>query len=150
MNMPSPTTFLPDWITSRCTRDAATGCLNWKGAVQAGHPIGRPPGLRPSNVARAAYEALNGQFAKGVTVKAACRNERCCEPAHLVKLTRRETLLNGATIAAVNAGKTHCQRGHAYEGANLYIDTQGRRRCRACRSIDTRTFRARRAETVTA
>lgn len=31
------------------------------------------------------------------------------------------------------SGKTHCPSGHPYAGANLYVDTQGRRQCRTCR-----------------
>ncbi|MET8278291.1 HNH endonuclease signature motif containing protein [Micromonospora sp. NPDC005174] len=30
-------------------------------------------------------------------------------------------------------GKTHCPSGHPYAGANLYVDTHGRRQCRTCR-----------------
>jgi hypothetical protein len=28
--------------------------------------------------------------------------------------------------------KTHCPKGHPYEGVNLYVDPTGRRRCRTC------------------
>jgi CxxC motif-containing protein len=31
-----------------------------------------------------------------------------------------------------NVTKTHCPRGHPYEGDNLYIDPKGARRCKAC------------------
>lgn len=32
-----------------------------------------------------------------------------------------------------NVGKTHCPKGHPYDGENLYIDPKGNRRCRACK-----------------
>jgi hypothetical protein len=33
---------------------------------------------------------------------------------------------------AGNAGKTHCDHGHPFDGANTYVDKRGRRHCRAC------------------
>lgn len=33
---------------------------------------------------------------------------------------------------APNAQKTHCPRGHAYEGENLYVASNGKRYCRVC------------------
>jgi hypothetical protein len=33
----------------------------------------------------------------------------------------------------VNASKTHCPRGHAYDEANTFRDRKGSRVCRECR-----------------
>lgn len=40
--------------------------------------------------------------------------------------------------------KTHCQRGHPLSGANLYLDSDGGRHCRACRKIHSAAWAARR------
>lgn len=34
---------------------------------------------------------------------------------------------------ATNALKTHCKRGHALAGTNLYVHARGARECRTCR-----------------
>ena len=34
--------------------------------------------------------------------------------------------------AAANAAKTHCPQGHAYDGDNLHLRPDGKRRCRTC------------------
>jgi hypothetical protein len=34
-----------------------------------------------------------------------------------------------------NVTKTHCPKGHIYEGDNLYIDPKGNRRCRECKRL---------------
>ncbi len=44
-----------------------------------------------------------------------CRNRACCNPAHLEFVTRRINVLRGLSFAAINARKTHCPNGHAYE-----------------------------------
>lgn len=44
------------------------------------------------------------------------------------------------------ARKTHCPKGHPYEGDNLYVTANGNRKCRACRadwpSVRKRAMRA--------
>ena len=62
-----------------------------------------------------------------------CRNRSCVRSSHLEVVTHRVNMLRGDTIAARNASRTHCPQGHAYAGANLYIDPRGDRQCRACR-----------------
>lgn len=34
-----------------------------------------------------------------------------------------------------NAGKPECKRGHSFTPENVYVDTRGSRRCRACRQL---------------
>lgn len=45
----------------------------------------------------------------------------------------------------VNRAKTHCPQGHEYAGDNLMIQSNGRRRCRACNNAQTRSSAANRA-----
>jgi hypothetical protein len=68
-------------------------------------------------------------------------------PEHLEVVTCRENVLRGNGHAAVNARKTHCNRGHELTGSNLLIDVGTRkRRCRECRNRDRRVQAARRRQ----
>lgn len=63
--------------------------------------------------------------------------------AHLEQVTPRENALRGDTLQAINAAKTCCPRGHAYD----HVNKRGRRRCRACdREQYRRRYHARKAE----
>lgn len=68
-----------------------------------------------------------------------CNNPPCVNPMHLRATTQRENVLRSETsITAVNARKTHCDRGHPLSGANLYVRPSGRRRCRSCENANER------------
>jgi hypothetical protein len=64
-----------------------------------------------------------------------CRNRACVNPAHLELVTHRVNMLRGLSGHA-NRSKTHCPKGHPYEGENLVIfkrkDGGHGRNCRAC------------------
>jgi hypothetical protein len=62
-----------------------------------------------------------------------CRNRPCVRQSHLEIVTHQVNMLRGDTIAARNASRTHCPQGHAYAGADLYIDPRGHRQCKPCR-----------------
>jgi hypothetical protein len=64
-----------------------------------------------------------------------CRIRHCVNAArHLEGVTQRENLHRSPiTQATLRAAKTHCPKGHAYVGVNLYIEPKtGNRKCRAC------------------
>lgn len=50
--------------------------------------------------------------------------------------------MRGEGLAAINARKTHCIRGHELAGSNLAIYS-GKRQCRECLNRATRQRRAR-------
>lgn len=79
---------------------------------------------------RVAWMAIHGDIPTGMTVDHECRNHMCCNPLHL-------RLLSNVANATDNGqgAKTHCPRGHAYDGENLYVDPKGHRRCKACAAI---------------
>lgn len=91
----------------------------------------------PRRAHRIAYELLGGTIPDGLDLDHLCRVRACVNPAHLEPVTRQENLLRGQTLAAENAVKTHCPRGHALTAENTNVrpgDNPGmvKRTCRTC------------------
>lgn len=120
------------------------GCLLWTGYVTtdgygrfgSGEP-GRPKGAHAWS-----YTHFTGKDIKGsidhlchdpATCDGGdqCMHRRCVEPTHLADVTPRENTLRSNSMAARNARKTSCKRGHPFTEANTFI-YKGRRICRAC------------------
>ena len=84
---------------------------------------------------RLAYELVKGPISDGLQIDHLCRNRACINPDHLEAVTQRENILRGEGVAALNARKTHCPQGHAYDEENTLILTgrqAGARRCQIC------------------
>lgn len=96
---------------------------------------------------RYVYEIRVGPIGEGLELDHTCRNRACCNPAHLEPVTGRVNTLRNSGPTARNASKTHCDKGHALFGSNLYTRTsEGGRRCRTCNAADARRYRARKKE----
>ena len=126
------------------------GCWLWHGTINS-----RGYGVfwlndqnRPAHTI--AYTLVVGPIPDGLVPDHLCRVRRCVRPDHLEPVTPGENVLRGQGLAAQNAGKTHCSRGHPFDVQNTLISTGGRRICRTCRRMSTAAYeRRKRGEVVT-
>jgi len=106
-------------------------CWIWRGSINnAGYGVFW---YNPDSQNRSAHRmvfAVLGQEAPPL-LDHLCRNRACVNPAHLEGVTHKVNLLRGETLAAANAAKTHCPKGHEYTLENTYR-ISGRRVCRTC------------------
>lgn len=61
-----------------------------------------------------------------------CSHRRCLNPAHLVQMPGRENGRRSGSPSGINARRTHCPQGHAYD----QTEARGIRRCSICRTAD--------------
>lgn len=145
-------TALP--LTLRLLRRArvypVTGCLEWTGRldregygtvwIKAGLP---KPRLCAAH--RVSYEVFVGPIPEGLQIDHLCRNRRCINPQHLEPVTGRvNTRRSPFTPASINAARTECVNGHAFDEVNTYVNPRtGWRNCRACKNERMRAVRQR-------
>ena len=90
---------------------------------------------------RFAYTHFVGPIPEGLQIDHLCRNRKCWNPNHLEPVTQAENARRGFWSL-----KTHCNRGHAYDEENTYVNPSGHRVCRACIKIREAGYRARKQE----
>lgn len=93
---------------------------------------------------RTAYELVVGPIPAGMFVCHRCDNPPCCNPAHLFVATCKQNnqdMYAKGRDANQHTGRTHCQRGHAFDAFNTYIDSRGHRVCRACAAMHHRRYK---------
>lgn len=91
------------------------------------------------------YQLSVGPIPPGLQLDHLCRVRRCVNPDHLEPVTAQTNVLRGDGLAAINARKTHCVRGHAFVASNIssYVDpTRPVRKCLTCQRERTRLDRA--------
>ncbi|MEU3285591.1 HNH endonuclease signature motif containing protein [Streptomyces longwoodensis] len=117
------------------------GCLIWTAHLtSSGYGGFTGPGRRNARAHRYAYEMLVGPVPDGLQLDHLCKERRCVRPDHLEPVTLVENVMRGESVAAQNAQRTHCKRGHALSGENLYRKPDGRRVCRSCRRARERNL----------
>lgn len=85
---------------------------------------------------RISWYLTHGEIPKGMYVDHICRVRSCVNPAHLrTVIPRLNSLENSDSPSALNAKKTHCQRGHEFTNENTYIYVRRNgKRSRSCRT----------------
>jgi hypothetical protein len=94
---------------------------------------------------RALYELMVGPIPSGLQLDHVChgrdlgcpggdicKHRACVNPAHLEPVTGRENVLRSQSLAATNALKTHCKRGHEFTPENTYLQSYRDRVMRSC------------------
>ena len=142
------TTYDPAALPARMVRkiDASGDCWQWLGVLTVRGGYGQVSvGGRMKTAHRIIYGLLVGAIPEGLTLDHLCRNTACVNPAHLEPVTHRENNLRGGSgggsVAARNSRKTDCPKGHALDGANLYVRPNGKRECRECKRSTRRALR---------
>lgn len=133
--------MLPENLERKIDRSGE--CHLWVGAVDP-DGYGRACHRRRMWLAhRLIYTLEVGPIPRGMTIdhvrSRGCASRACVRLDHLEVASRRENVLRGDTLAAVNAAKTHCPNGHVYDG----LDSRGWRVCKRCRAATIARCKAR-------
>ena len=92
---------------------------------------------------RVCYLLTVGKIPEHLVVDHICRVRRCVNPQHLRLITSGQNVLIGISPSAINARKTHCNRGHGFTPENTYHRPNRVRECIACRNEAQRIRRKR-------
>jgi hypothetical protein len=129
----------------RHVKPQANGCWLWTGThgTRDGYGKFQPRPGQPKVMAhRYSYELYVGPIPEGHQIDHTCHTDdtscpggpgcphrRCVNPAHLEPVTASE---NTTRQRHYERARTHCPKGHPYEGDNLIVGSDARRRCREC------------------
>lgn len=129
---------LPERFWSRVVVDTRTDCWLWTGHRSRKGYGKITDGGTSVEVHRYLYRRLVSDEIDGLDIDHLCRVRHCVNPVHLEAVTHAENIRRGRS-GAPQRERTHCPRGHAYQGSNLYIarkaDGSTNRQCRACKSL---------------
>lgn len=121
-----------------------SGCWLWDGAynnkgygrLSVGSIADGSAGFAMAH--RISFELHFGPIPESLELDHLCRNPSCVNPQHLEPVTHAENMKRGLlgnketnVGARLNREKTHCTRGHPYEGENLY-QYGSHRHCKEC------------------
>ena len=115
--IPEPNSGCWIWIGGLRDKKDGYGGTDWNGQTWRTH--------------RLVYTLLCKEVSDELDIDHVCRNRICCNPDHLEPVTRKINIHRGKGIAARNALKTHCAKGHEYTAENTY-NWNNQRFCRIC------------------
>ena len=126
---------LPGRFWNKIRIDLTSNCWEWRGSTVDGY--GR---LKYESKTIASHRLSYMIFVRFFSSKDGeidhkCRNTLCCNPDHLELVSHRINVLRGNGIAAKNAQKTHCKRGHDLSVKANLRNGPGRI-CRICNNLD--------------
>lgn len=93
-------------------------------------------------VHRLAYFLNKGIIGAGLEIDHLCKNKQCINPDHLEMVTPTENKRRSSCPSGLNFKKTECLCGHKLSGDNLYVSADGERKCRQCKRLRDRRYRA--------
>lgn len=143
---PDSEPYTLDWLMRWAMPVPHSGCWVWLGTLNPGGYGSVGYKGKTWNAHRVSYLLAHGALPERHDLDHLCRVRCCINPDHLEAVTRSENLargLSGENLANPARAKTHCPKGHRYEGLNLYTDTRGRRTCVTCQRQRVRDWRSR-------
>jgi len=75
-----------------------------------------------------------------------CRNPACVNPKHLEYVPKKINWIRGNSTSAINARKTHCNKGHEFTEENTYSYKDRCRTCRICHLQNCREYQKKRRD----
>lgn len=138
-----------EWFMRWVTPEPNTGCWHWWGPLNPGGYGSIGFQGKTTGAHRVAWVLVGRSIPPGYDLDHKCRIRCCVNPDHLEPVTRSINLKRGIgprILSERNTTKTHCPKGHPYEGGNLYVAADGHRDCIKCQRERVRQWRARRKE----
>lgn len=132
---------LPARYWSKVSVDDESGCWLWIGCITTrGYPQirwrvdGRHKTVDAARLARGIAAGLPGPTEAEALLRGQGCPSHCVNPVHATE---------GTLVDTGSSKQSHCYRGHPLEGDNLEPNSNGGRRCVACRRISQRESRRR-------
>ena len=129
------------------------GCWLWVGVkTHDGYPYWGTTGNKTVYAHRFIYEQEIGPIQKNLTLDHLCRVRHCVNPAHMDPCTIHENIARGDY--GWRKRLTYCKNGHEFTPENIYFahnggrNGKGRRQCRECGRLATKSYLARKKRAV--